>query len=76
MHAFPLTGIGGGDGSRIWVFLRDAWGERASLLFLAFFADDLRIDSGEAAEAFFLRLFFVAALGASGDVDISRSGSR
>jgi hypothetical protein len=75
MQALPLTGFGGGDGSLIWAFRRDAEGEVGSLPFLFFFVDVFRLVSGEADAAVFLRFFFADAFGASGVVDISRSGS-
>jgi hypothetical protein len=72
MHALLFTGTGGGDVSRICVFFR-ADGDVVSLPVLVFFLADFRLVSGEVNEAFFLRFFLV--FGASGEVDISMSGS-
>jgi hypothetical protein len=74
MH-LPFTGIGGAGGSTTWAFLRDADGGD-SLPFLFFFAVDLLVDSGEAVTPFFLRFLLIEVRGASGEVDMSMSGSR
>jgi len=75
IQALPLTGLGGDVGSLTWPFFLAADGDAGSLPFLLFFVDDLRRDSGDAEAAFFLRSFFAEVFGASGEVDISRSGS-
>ena len=72
MHALPFTDFSGGDGSWTVRALDGDWG---SFVFLPFFSDGFRLHSGEANGPSFLRLFFVVDLGASGDVDMSRSGS-
>jgi hypothetical protein len=50
--------------------------ERDSLPFLFFFAVDLLVDSGEGVTPFFLRFLLIEVRGASGEVDMSMSGSR
>jgi hypothetical protein len=68
-----LTGCtGGGLGSTTALFLRDFAGD-CNLLFFTFFDEDVRLASSETTP--FLRPFFAGALVASGEVDMSRSGS-
>jgi hypothetical protein len=74
MHALPLTGTGGGDGSLIGVFFRDLVGDATCFDFLPL-SVVFRLDSGDAAAPFFLRFFLAEDFGASGDVDMSRSES-
>jgi hypothetical protein len=62
------------DGSLIEaVFCAD--GDTISLLVLVFFVVDLRVETGEVNEAFFLRFFFAEGFSASGDVDMFKSTS-
>ena len=71
---FPLWPGGGSDGSRAGARFRDFVGEMGSLAILLFLADDLPLALAKSEPTPFLR-FFVADLGASGEVDMSRSGS-
>jgi hypothetical protein len=48
----------------------------ASCVFLLFFADDFRLALGETTSSLFLRFLLVEDFGASGEVDMSKSGSR
>jgi hypothetical protein len=75
MHALPLTGIGGGDGSLMGTLFRDLVGDVTCFDFLPFFDNVFRLDSGDAEAPFFLRFFLAEDFGSSGEVDMSRSGS-
>jgi hypothetical protein len=78
MHGVPLTGTGdgGGEGSLIGAFFRDLVGDAACFDFFPFLVDGFRPFSGEAGAPFFLRFFLAEDFGASGEVDMSMSGSR
>jgi hypothetical protein len=65
MHALPLIGTGGGEGSLTWAFFRAAEGDVGAIARLLFFVLVLRLASGEAGVTFFLRIFLVEVLGIS-----------
>lgn len=75
MQALPGAGSDGGDGSLTGAFFLDLVGDAGDLAFLLFLVDGFRTVLGEVTAPFPLCLFFVDELGASGDVDMSISGS-
>ena len=72
MHALFFANRGGGDGAPTAAFFMDLTDDEAvaALLISLFFADDL-----VPTVLSFLRFFFAEDLGASGEVDMSRSGA-
>lgn len=75
MQACFLGSLGNGDGSLWTAVLRELGDERAPFDFLLFFVDALNVVSMGTEAPVFFRDFFVEDLGASGDVDMSISGS-
>ena len=77
MQALFLASPGGSEGSLAVAFFRDLTGKEAAvvLAFLSFFAEVFVFTSGEVTVPLFLRFFLTEDLGASGEVDMSRSGS-
>lgn len=73
MQALFLASRGGGEGSLAIAFSRDIAGE--VLTFLAFFLGVSELASGGAMMPLLLRFLLTVDLDASGEVDMSRSGS-
>lgn len=77
MHALFLASLGGGDGTLDVAFFFDFTGDEtgAASEVLPFFADVFNEPATGAAMPLLLRFFFAEDLGASDEVDMSRSGS-